>query len=73
VLNAKEGEIKAKATKSANHLKILKIVELEFDFGKILYLQNLVSYGGDFFYYGKRGSFWHLISFSLGISLDLPK
>jgi hypothetical protein len=30
VLNAKGGEIKAKATGSANHLRILKIVELEF-------------------------------------------
>jgi hypothetical protein len=28
---------------------------------------------GEIFYYGKRGSFWHLINFSLGISLDLPK
>jgi hypothetical protein len=27
VLNAKGGEIKAKATGSANHLRILKIVE----------------------------------------------
>jgi hypothetical protein len=32
VLNAKGGEIKAKATGSANHLRILKIVELEFVF-----------------------------------------
>jgi hypothetical protein len=30
VLNAKGGEMKAKATGSANHLRILKIVELEF-------------------------------------------
>jgi hypothetical protein len=36
VLNAKGGEIKAKATRSANHLRILKIVELEFDFVEIL-------------------------------------
>jgi hypothetical protein len=39
VLNAKGGEIKAKANGSANHLRILKIVELEFDFVKILKLQ----------------------------------
>jgi hypothetical protein len=32
VLNAKGGEIKAKATGSANHLRILKMVELEFVF-----------------------------------------
>jgi hypothetical protein len=31
VLHAKGGEIKAKANRSANHLRILKIVELEFD------------------------------------------
>ena len=48
VLNAKGGEIKAKANGSANHLRILKIVELDFDFVKILKLQNLVSYGGEF-------------------------
>jgi hypothetical protein len=41
-------------------------------FVKILLLQNLVSYGGNFDY-GKRGSFWHLINFTLGISLNLPK
>jgi hypothetical protein len=28
---------------------------------------------GENFDYGKRGSFWHLINFTLGISLDLPK
>jgi hypothetical protein len=32
VLNAKRGEIKAKANGSVNHLWILKIVELEFAF-----------------------------------------
>ena len=32
MLNAKGGEIKAKATGSANHLRISKIVELEFVF-----------------------------------------
>jgi hypothetical protein len=63
VLNAKGGEIKAKANGSANHLRILKIVELEFDFVKILKLQNLVSCGGEFFIMGKRGSFWYLINF----------
>jgi hypothetical protein len=62
VLNAKGGEIKAKANGLANHLKILKIVELEFDFVKLLKLQNLVSYGGEFLIMGKRGSFWYLIN-----------
>jgi hypothetical protein len=57
VLNAKGGEIKAKGNGSANHLRILKIVELEFDFVKLLKLQNLVSYGGEFFIMGKGGVF----------------
>jgi hypothetical protein len=57
VLNAKGGEIKAKANGLANHLKILKIVELEFDFVKLLNLQNLVSYGGEFLIMGKGGVF----------------
>jgi hypothetical protein len=48
VLNAKGGEIKAKANGSSNHLRILKIVELVFDLSKILLLQNLVSCGGEF-------------------------
>jgi hypothetical protein len=57
VLNAKGGEIKAKANGSANHLRILKIVELEFDFVKLLKLQNLVPYGGEFLIMGKGGVF----------------
>jgi hypothetical protein len=35
-------------------------------------LQNLVSCGENFDY-GKRGSFWHLIKFTLGITLYVPK
>jgi hypothetical protein len=42
-----------------------------FDLSKILLLQNLVSCGGEFM--GKRGSFWHLINFSIGMSLFVPK
>jgi hypothetical protein len=57
VFNAKGGEIKAKANGSANHLRILKIVELEFDLVKILKLQNLVSRGGEFFIMEKGGVF----------------
>jgi hypothetical protein len=44
-----------------------------FDWSKILLLQNLVSCGGELFIMGKRGSFWYLINFSIGISLDFPK
>jgi hypothetical protein len=40
---------------------------------KMLLLQNLVSCGGEFFIMGKRGSFWHLIKFTLGLSLFVPK
>jgi hypothetical protein len=44
-----------------------------FDLSKMLLLQNLVSYGGEFMIMGKRGSFWHLINFTLGLSLFMPK
>jgi hypothetical protein len=44
-----------------------------FDLSKILLLQNLVSYGGEFMIMAKRGCFWLLIIFSIGISLFMPK
>jgi hypothetical protein len=44
-----------------------------FDLSKMLLLQNFVSCGGEFMIMGKRGSFWHLINFSIGISLFVPK
>jgi hypothetical protein len=44
-----------------------------FDLFKMLLLQNLVSYGGRILIMGKRGSFWHLINFTLGLSLFIPK
>ena len=44
-----------------------------FDLSKILLLQNLVSCGGEFMIMGKRGSFWHLINSTNGISLFVPK
>jgi hypothetical protein len=44
-----------------------------FDLSKILLLQNLVSCGGEFLIMGKRGSFWHLINFTPGLSLFVPK
>ena len=44
-----------------------------FDLTKILLLQNLASCGGRIFDYGKRGSFWYLINFTLGITLYVPK
>jgi hypothetical protein len=44
-----------------------------FDLSKILLLQNLVSCEGEFMIMGKRGSFWNLINFTLGLSLFMPK
>jgi hypothetical protein len=76
VLNAKGGEIKAKATGSANHLRILKIVELELEFvicPKYSHCKIWFLMGENFDYEKKGGVFWHLISFTLEISLDLPK
>jgi hypothetical protein len=73
VLNAKEGEIKAKANRSATTCEVLKTIELE-----LLICQNtlIAKFGllwGDFMIMGKRGSFWILINFTLGISLFMPK
>jgi hypothetical protein len=65
VLNAKGGEIKAKATGSANHLRILKIVELEF----VICLKHsyckIWSLMGENFDYGKKGEFLVLDQFFL--------
>jgi hypothetical protein len=70
VLNAKGGEIKAKANGSANQLWILKIVELEFVFCPNNSYCKIWSLMGENFDYGKMGSFWHLIQFySWNISL----
>jgi hypothetical protein len=44
-----------------------------FDLSKMLLLQNLVSCGGESMIMGKRRSFWHLINFTLGLSLFMPK
>jgi hypothetical protein len=61
VLDAKGGENKAKARNgSANHLRILKIVELEFLLSKYSCLSLIVknwSLVGRRLNYGKRGSF----------------
>jgi hypothetical protein len=46
VLNAKGGEIKAKANGSATTCEFQKLRKLElFDLSKMLLLQNLVSFG----------------------------
>jgi hypothetical protein len=54
LLNAKGGEIKAKANGSANHLWISKIIRICI-LPKWLLLQNLVSYGGEFWLWKKGG------------------
>ena len=69
VLNAKGGEIKAKANGSANHLWILKIIELEFLIcPKYSYCKSWLLVGRSVDY-GKKGSFWNLESISLGMTL----
>jgi hypothetical protein len=73
VLNAKGEEIMAKANGSANHLRSLKIIELEFLICPKYTYCKIWSLVGENFDYGKRGSFWHLFNFILGISLYLPK
>jgi hypothetical protein len=64
VLDAKGGEIKAKASKWISyHLRILKIVELNFCFVKILLLSLFVkswSLVGRMFDYGEKGEFLNL-------------
>jgi hypothetical protein len=74
VLNAKGGGgIKAKAKWISQPL-----VNFENRGVKILFCQNtlIAKVGlllGRILIMGKRRSFWHLINFTLGISLDLPK
>jgi hypothetical protein len=70
VLNAKGGEIKAKANGSANHLRILKIIELEFVICPTYYYCKIWSLMEENFNYGKRGEFLALDQFrSWDISL----
>jgi hypothetical protein len=64
VLNAKGGEIKAKANGSATTCEILKILELE-----LLICQNLVSCGENVWLWEKGGVFGSLINFSWTTSL----
>jgi hypothetical protein len=72
-LMLKGEKIKAKANGSADHLRISKIVKLEFAFRSKSSNCKIWFLMGENFDYGKKGSFWHLINFTLGISLYLPK
>jgi hypothetical protein len=78
VLDAKGGEIKAKARNgSATTWEILKIVELEFCFGKTLLLSLIIKSWllvGKCLIMRKRGSFWIFDQFLLEyLSLCLNK
>jgi hypothetical protein len=66
VLNAKGGEIKAKANGSANHLWANG--SAANGSANHLWISKIVG-----LIMGKRGSLWHLIKFTLERSLDLPK
>jgi hypothetical protein len=72
VLNAKGGEIKAKANGSATTCEILKIVELEPLICQNTLIVKSWSLVGRMVDYGKRGSFWILINFSLETPLFVP-
>jgi hypothetical protein len=63
VFNAKGGEIKAKATGSSNHFRILKIVELEFVICPKYSYCKIWSLMGENFDYGKKEEFLALDQF----------
>jgi hypothetical protein len=63
VLNAKGGEFKAKATGSAKHLRILKIVELKFVICPKYSYCKIWSQMLENFDYGKKGEFLALNQF----------
>jgi hypothetical protein len=65
VLNAKGGEIKAKATGSANHLWISKVMELDsLCLIKTLLLQKNVLLRWENWLW-EKGSFWHFYSWKI--------
>jgi hypothetical protein len=74
VLNAKGGEIKAKATRSATTCEFFKknSVSILVFLSKHSYCKNY-SLVGEKFDYGKRESFWLLIKTSLKKYFDLLK
>jgi hypothetical protein len=53
--------------------KILKIVELELSICQNTLIAKFGLLWGEFFIMAKRGSFWYLINFSIGISLFMPR
>jgi hypothetical protein len=73
VLNAKGGEIKAKANGSAKLMNFENNRVRIFDLSKMLLLQNLVSCGGEFWLWEKGEFLGTWINFTLEISLYVPK
>jgi hypothetical protein len=73
VLNAKGGEIKGQSKWISYHLRNLKIVELALLICQNTLMCKFWSLVGRILDYGKRGSFWLLINFSLGIPHFMPK
>jgi hypothetical protein len=78
VLDAKGGEIKAKASKWISyHLRILKIVELELLFCQntliVSFCQKFGLLWGECLIMEKRGEFLNLWSISIGTPLFMPQ
>jgi hypothetical protein len=73
VLNAKGGENKAKANGSATTCEIFKMSRVEFLICQNTLTIKIWSLVGRMFDYGKKGEFWLLIIFTLGLSLFVPK
>jgi hypothetical protein len=73
VLNAKGGEIKAKAKWISQPLVNIENRGVRICLSKYYYCK-IWSLMGENFDYGKKGEFFgHLINFTLGISLYVPK
>ena len=62
-LMPKGEKLRPKQNGSANHLRILKIEELEFGFCQNTLIAKFGLLWGRILIMGKRGSFWHLINF----------
>jgi hypothetical protein len=73
VLNAKGGEIKAKAKWISQPLKNFENRGVRSWFLSKYSYCKIWSLVGENVDYEKKGSFWHLINFTRGISLDLLK
>jgi hypothetical protein len=73
VLNAKGGEIKVKQMDQLPLENFENSRVRTFDLSKYSYLSKFGLLWGECLIMGKRGSFWLLIIFTLGLSLLVPK